>query len=75
MAPEGPATVGLIGSGLEADTNLAAVAAVRPVTSVKVYSRNAERRAAFAEKTAEAMGIEVITGAPLPRRRWQARRS
>lgn len=59
MARSDSSTVGLIGSGLEAETNLAAVAAVRPIDSVFVYSRNAERRAAFAERASEALGIEV----------------
>jgi alanine dehydrogenase len=48
LAAEGPAVVGLIGSGLEAETNLAAVAAVRPVSEVRVYSRSEQRRTAFA---------------------------
>jgi ornithine cyclodeaminase/alanine dehydrogenase-like protein (mu-crystallin family) len=52
-------TVGVIGSGLEAETNLAAVAAVRQVRTVRVYSRNAERRAAFAGRASEALGIDV----------------
>lgn len=59
MAPEAPAVVGLIGSGLEATTNLTAVAAVRPIAEVRVYSRNPERRADFARRTAEQMGFEV----------------
>jgi alanine dehydrogenase len=59
MAPEGPATVGLIGSGLEAETNLAAVASVRPVKSVRVYSRNPDRRTRFSKKSSELLGIEV----------------
>jgi ornithine cyclodeaminase/alanine dehydrogenase-like protein (mu-crystallin family) len=52
-------TVGVIGSGLEAETNLAAVAAVRPIESVRVYSRNAERRAAFAERACETLGVDA----------------
>lgn len=59
MAPEGPVTVGLIGSGLEAQTNLAAIAAVRPIAGVKVYSRSPERRAAFARSAAEDLGVSV----------------
>lgn len=52
-------TVGLIGSGLEAETNLAAVCAVRPIETVKVYSRNAGRRESFAERTAERLGVRI----------------
>lgn len=51
--------VGLIGSGLEAETNLAAVCAVRPIDSVKVYSRNASRRESFAERMAGRLGVAV----------------
>ena len=59
MAPSGPATVGLIGSGLEAETNLTAVAAVRTIESVKVYSRSPENRAAFAERVGPTLELEI----------------
>jgi alanine dehydrogenase len=54
------ARVGLIGSGLEAETNLLAVCAVRPITHVRVHSRNAERRTAFAARMARALAIDVV---------------
>jgi len=60
MAREGPATVGLIGSGLEATTNLAAVATVRPIERGWVYSRNSDRRKEFARRVREEMGIEFL---------------
>lgn len=59
LARPGPASVGLIGSGLEAETNLAAVAAVREITGVRVYSRSVERRAAFAARAAESLQVDV----------------
>ena len=59
LAPRGPAVVGLIGSGLEAQTNLAAVAAVRPVTEVRVYSRNADRREKFTRWVGDNLGLSV----------------
>jgi ornithine cyclodeaminase/alanine dehydrogenase-like protein (mu-crystallin family) len=59
MAKPSASTVGVIGSGLEADTNLSAVAAVRDLSAVKVYSRNPERRAAFAEKMTARLGVPV----------------
>jgi alanine dehydrogenase len=52
-------TVGLIGSGLEAETNLAAVCAVRPIESVRVFSRNPDRRVNFARRMSERLGIRV----------------
>ncbi len=65
MARPGPADVGLIGSGLEAHTNLAAVAAVRPVERVRVFSRSEERRRAFASSAGATLGVEVIpVGSP-----------
>jgi alanine dehydrogenase len=40
-------TLGLFGTGGQAQTQLLAVCAVRPIERVHVYSRHAERRAAF----------------------------
>lgn len=53
-------TVGVIGTGRQAETQIEAICAVRPVTRVKVYSRDAERRAAFAAKTEERLHVEVV---------------
>ena len=55
LANQGPATVGIIGTGGQAPTQLEAVCKVRDVKKVKVYSRNADRREAFARSTAEAL--------------------
>lgn len=59
MSSPGVASVGLIGSGLEAETNLAAIAAVRTISEVRVYSRNADRRIAFAERISKQLGIKI----------------
>ena len=59
LAREDATTVGLIGSGLEAETNLLGVCAVRDVTQVNVFSRNPERRARFAEQIAPKIGADV----------------
>ena len=59
MAPQGPSQLGLIGSGLEAETNLAAVAAVREITSVKVFSRSAERREEFATRMSGLLSLAI----------------
>jgi alanine dehydrogenase len=53
-------SVGLVGSGLEADTNLRAVCSVRGVTQVKVFSRSPDRRTAFAERMSAALQIQVV---------------
>ena len=46
----------LIGTGKQALAQLAAVAAVRPLTAVRVFGRNADRRRAFVE-TAKGQGF------------------
>ncbi|MEA2303580.1 MAG: hypothetical protein QOH43_860 [Solirubrobacteraceae bacterium] len=51
--------VGVIGSGLEARTNLEAICAVRTVREVKVFSRDADRRARFAEEMGERLQLDV----------------
>src|SRR5262249_33375259 len=59
LAPAEPVTVGIIGSGLEAATNLAGVAAVTKVSSVRVFSRSAERRTAFAAQVSADLDVDV----------------
>ena len=49
-------TVGVIGSGLEAETNLAAVCAVRAIDLVRVYSRDRARRSDFARRMSSRLG-------------------
>lgn len=53
-------TVGCIGTGKQARTQVLAVCKVRPVKQVKVYGRDPERRAAFAVQLAEETGVEVV---------------
>lgn len=58
-------TVGVIGSGLEAETNLSAVCAVRDITAANVYSRNPARREAFAERVGALLGVPITpVGSP-----------
>ena len=52
--------LGVFGSGWQAEGHLEAIAAVRPLRRVKVFSRNAERLAAFCSKMAERLKIEVV---------------
>ncbi|MEU2362159.1 ornithine cyclodeaminase family protein [Streptomyces noursei] len=60
LAREDAETVGVLGAGLEAETNLAAVAAVRPVARVKVFSPRPARRADFAARMGAALGLDVV---------------
>ena len=59
MARGKATSLGLIGSGYQAETQLEAVANVRDLTGVKVYSRSLERRATFAEKMAERLQLAI----------------
>ena len=61
MSRAGAATLAMIGTGYQAETQLEAVANVRDLTQVKVYSRSKERRAAFAEKMAARLQLAVET--------------
>lgn len=53
--------VGVLGSGAQARTQLAAAAAVRDLTAVRVYSRDEKNRAAFAIEMRHALEIDVET--------------
>lgn len=50
----------LIGTGKQALPQARALAAVLPLTSLRVHSRDPARRAAFASAAADALGIEVV---------------
>ena len=52
-------TVGLFGTGKQARTQLLAVCKVRPIKTVHVYGRDAERRTAFAAQLSRETGVEV----------------
>ena len=52
--------LGVFGSGWQSEGHIEAIAAVRPVRRVKVFSRNAERLAAFCTKMSERLKIEVV---------------
>ncbi len=50
MAHPQAETVGIIGSGFQAKTQLEAIRAVRPIKTVRVWSRSEEKRRQFAEQ-------------------------
>ena len=52
-------TLALFGAGYQAETQLEAIAAVRPLREVRVYSRTPARRHAFAERMAARLGLQV----------------
>ncbi|MBI4498707.1 MAG: ornithine cyclodeaminase family protein [Chloroflexi bacterium] len=53
-------TVGIIGTGYQARTQLAAVCAVRDIRRVQAFSRNPEHRTFFAEQMSKELGVEVV---------------
>jgi ornithine cyclodeaminase/alanine dehydrogenase-like protein (mu-crystallin family) len=59
-AREDTRSVGLFGGGSQARYHLLALAAIRPITSVKVYRRDAAACRAFAEEMSRVMGIEIV---------------
>jgi ornithine cyclodeaminase/alanine dehydrogenase-like protein (mu-crystallin family) len=60
LARADAATVGCLGTGKQARTQILAVCKVRPVKTVRVYGRDADRRTAFAAELAEESGVEVV---------------
>ena len=59
MAALGAAEVGLFGTGHQAQTQLAAIVAARPIKHAYVYSRNEERRERFAERMSAELAIDI----------------
>ncbi len=53
-------TLGVIGAGFQARTQIEAILQVRPLREVQVYSRNEARREGFAEDCSKAYGIAVV---------------
>ena len=53
-------TVGIIGSGYQAETQLEAVSRVREIASAKVFSRDEGNRQRYAAKMASALDIPVM---------------
>jgi len=61
LAREDATTLGIYGAGWQAESQLEAIAAVRDLERVIVYSRSEEKRKAFAEKMGELIGMEIET--------------
>ncbi|HVB00547.1 MAG TPA: ornithine cyclodeaminase family protein [Acidimicrobiales bacterium] len=59
LAREDAEVLGLIGSGWQATGQIEAMAAVRPLRLVKVFSPRRENRDGFAERYRKLLGIEV----------------
>jgi len=60
LAREDAATLGMIGTGFQARTQVEAVCAVRPIQRVLAYGRDAARLAAFCEEVATRVNVPVV---------------
>jgi ornithine cyclodeaminase/alanine dehydrogenase-like protein (mu-crystallin family) len=60
LARANATSVGILGSGWQAGTQLMAVCAVRPIKTIRCFSPNPENRAAFARQMSESLGVEVV---------------
>jgi alanine dehydrogenase len=59
LARRDASVAAIIGTGGQAKTQLEAIAAVRKLSSTRVYGRNADRRKHFAEEMSQRIGISV----------------
>jgi len=55
--------LGVFGAGWQAEGNIEAIAAVRPLRRVKVFARKADKLAVFCKKMSERLNIEVVPAA------------
>ncbi len=60
MANEDASSIGVIGSGLQALAQVQAICAVRPITTVKVYTRTAENRETFAGQLRSELELDAV---------------
>jgi ornithine cyclodeaminase/alanine dehydrogenase-like protein (mu-crystallin family) len=59
MAREDAKTVGILGSGWQAETQLAAVCTVRTIDTIRCFSPNRENRESFSQRMSESLGVPV----------------
>ena len=52
-------TLGIFGAGLQAETHIDAIAAVRPIESVFIWARNHAAAVAFADQQSKRTGLSV----------------
>ncbi|PQM26026.1 ornithine cyclodeaminase [Sphingopyxis lindanitolerans] len=65
MAKADARRMAMIGAGKQSMTQIAAVAAVRPLDRIAIWSPTAAKREQLAAKTEDALGIEAIAAATL----------
>jgi ornithine cyclodeaminase/alanine dehydrogenase-like protein (mu-crystallin family) len=60
LGSAGPTKIAMIGTGWQAATQALALSRVVEIDQLRVYSRNAEKRAAFAAEQKEQLGVETV---------------
>jgi len=60
IAPDGPVVLGVLGSGLEARMHVRAIAAIRPIGALRVYSPTPANREALAADLGRELGIRCV---------------
>ncbi len=60
MARKEASRAGILGTGFQARSQLAALCAVRPIKSLMAYGRDQNRRTQFCREMSEKLGIEVV---------------
>jgi len=60
MSRESADTLGVYGSGWQAESQMMAICAARQIKTARVYSRNAEHREAFARRMTTLLRCEVV---------------
>ena len=60
LSNSGSASLGIIGTGYQAPTQLEAVTKVRNIKQIKAYSRTPDRRETFARSMTDSLGVEVV---------------
>jgi alanine dehydrogenase len=60
MSRSGSSVLGIFGSGGMASTHAWAIAKVRPIKKIKIYSPNSNHRESFARRMSQDMSIEVV---------------
>lgn len=59
LARSDASTVGIIGTGWQAESQLEAICAVRPIRRIRCFGRDKAHRAAFAKKMSSLLGVTV----------------
>lgn len=59
LSRENAATLGIVGAGNQARSHAEAMCAVRPITTIKVFSLRAESRESFARETEKKLGVQT----------------